>query len=117
MRAIETPIRPPSSEHQPARSVGYPHWGHRSASGVHGTFCRLRPEYSQVLIHSSRDWGAGREGLSLTLKLAKADRRLVSTDRAHRSVELELAAFVNAVKGTGDRFGTPLSALKDVGLL
>ena len=53
----------------------------------------------------------------LALKLTKADGSVVSTDHAHRGVELELAAFADAIKGVDDGLGTPLSALSDVGLL
>jgi hypothetical protein len=55
-------------------------------------------------------------GSSPTLKLTKASSSVTSIDHAHRGVE-QLAALVNAIKGVDDGLGTPLSGLKDVGLL
>lgn len=53
----------------------------------------------------------------MTLKLTKADGSIISTDHTRDGVELELAVFINAIKGADDGLGTPSSTLKDVGLL
>jgi hypothetical protein len=58
-----------------------------------------------------------RDGSNLILKFTKADGSVVSTEHPPRGVELEHAAFINAIEGIDDGRGTPLSALKDVGLL
>lgn len=58
-----------------------------------------------------------RDGSNLILKFTKADGSVVSTEYAPRGVELEHAAFINAIEGVDDGLGMPLSALKDVGLL
>ena len=78
------------------------------ASNTHGTFSLS----FAAPVQSSDSWsllvGITREG---------ADGSVVSTNYGTRGVELELAAFVNAIEGTDDGLGTPLSALKGVGLL
>ena len=96
----------------------------RTASGTHGTFslsfavpAQSAARFGFVVLGTEGLVDITREDSGLTLKLTKADGSVVSTDHAHRGVELELAAFLNAIKGTDDGLGTPLSALKDVGLL
>lgn len=96
----------------------------RTASGTHGTFslsfaasAQSAARFGFVVLGTQGLVEITCEGSGLTLKLTKADGSVVSTDHAQRGVELELAAFVNAIKGVDDGLGTPLSALKDVGLL
>lgn len=96
----------------------------QTASGAHGTFSLSFAVPAQSAARSEFVV-IGTEGLveitrgdsALELKLTKAGGSVVLADHAFRGVELELAAFVDAVKGVEDGLGTPLSALKDVGLL
>ena len=97
----------------------------KTASGAHGTL--------SLSFAASASQGAGRFGFvvlgtgglveitrespCLTLKHTKADGSVVSTEHAQHGVELELAAFVEAIKGIDDGLGGPISALKDVALL
>ena len=115
-RAIETYIKL-----RLVRSVGYPRYGHPnclwrsrlsfSVSAQDAARFRFTALRTEGLVETARG------GSGLTLKLTKADSSIVSTDHAHRGVELELAAFSNAIRGVDNGLGTPSSALKDVGLL
>jgi len=96
----------------------------QTASGAHGTFslsfaapAQEAARFGFVVLGTEGLVEIIREGSSLILKLTKADGSVVSTNHAQSGVELELAAFVNAIKGVDDGLGTPLGALKDVGLI
>jgi len=96
----------------------------QTVSGVHGTFSlsfavptQSAARFGFVVIGTEGLVEIAHGGSGLALKLTKADGTVVSTDYAFRGVELELAAFVGAIKGADDGLGTPLGALKDVGLL
>lgn len=96
----------------------------QTASGAHGSFslgfavsAQGAARFGFTVLGTEGLIEITRGGSGLTLKLTKSDGSTVSIDHAHRGVELELAAFVNAIKGVDDGLGTPSSALKDVGLL
>jgi hypothetical protein len=96
----------------------------QTVSGAHGSFslsfavpAQSAARFGFVVLGTEGQVEITREGSGLTLKLTKADGSVVSTDHASRGVELELTAFVNAIEGVDDGLGTPISALKDVGLL
>jgi predicted dehydrogenase len=96
----------------------------QTASGAHGSFSlsfaaptQETARFGFTVLGTEGLIEIARGGSGMTLKLTKADGSIVSTDHANHGVELELAAFVNAIRGVDDGLGTPLSALKDVGLL
>lgn len=96
----------------------------QTASGAHGTFslsfavpAQSAARFGFVVLGTEGMVEITRDGSDLTLRFTKADGSVISTGHAPRGVELELAGFVNAIKGLDDGLGTPLSALKDVGLL
>ncbi|KAF9652272.1 NAD(P)-binding protein [Thelephora ganbajun] len=96
----------------------------QTASGAHGSFSlsfaasvQNTARFGFVILGTEGLVEITRKGSDLTLKLTKADGSVDTIEHAPRGVQLELAAFVNAIKGVDDGLGTPLSALKDVGLL
>ena len=96
----------------------------KTTSGAHGSFslsfavsARDAASFGFTVLGTEGLVEITRKGSGMTLKLTKADGSIISTDHARDGVELELAAFVNAIKGVDDGLGTPSSALKDVGLL
>lgn len=96
----------------------------KTVSGAHGSFSlsfavstENAARFGFVVLGTDGLIEITRKGSGLGLKLTKADGSIVLTEHAHLGVELELAAFVDAIRGVDDGLGTPLSALKDVGLL
>lgn len=96
----------------------------QTVSGAHGSFslsfavpAENAARFGFVVLGTEGLIEITRGGSGLVLKLTNADGSIVSTEHAHRGVELELTAFVNAIKGVDDGLGTPSGALKDVGLL
>ena len=96
----------------------------QTASGAHGSFSlsfaaptQHTARFGFVVLGTEGLVEITREDSGLVLKLATGGNSALSSHHARRGVELELAAFVDAIKGIDDGLGTPLSALKDVGLL